>query len=192
MVFDNYKKAYARIEVPEILLEQAAQKMQKARNKPEEHNKVGRGWYAGLATSCLMIVILLFVFLQLASPNFILTDLNDKQFTGEVLLTNGIIKFHEPAKYYITPLLGSTDDELPEKFEEKPLFTTATAPGQLPDQCDPGLILDSNINGTPLHVGVRGAGLYFAQFMYEDTGYYIEGFNVSQTKFIKEIYKILK
>jgi len=190
--FDNYKKAYARIEIPESLLAQTSQKMQIAKAKQKEQIRIGHGWYAWLTTACLMIVVLLFVFFQLASPQFILTDLNDKQFTHQVLLTNGFVTFHEPTKYYITPLLGFAEEELPEKSEEKPFLTTITAPGHLPEQCDLSLVQDSIINGTSLYVGTKGPGIYFAQFMHEGTGYYIEGINVSQTKFIKEIHKILK
>jgi len=104
-----------------------------------------------------------------------------------VEVVNGTLIFHESDGSDLPIHLGT-----PDASELQPSITVTTAQGSLPEQCDKTLVMDSTINGTPLHVGVRGANSYFAQFIYEDVGYYIEGENITQAQFIKEIYNILK
>ena len=65
--------------------------------------------------------------------------------------------------------------------------------GKLPPQCDPKRAENSHINNKPLAVGVtKDTKTYWAQFMLDGAGFYIETTDISQEEFIKTLHSFFK
>ena len=72
---------------------------------------------------------------------------------------------------------------------EEGVLEISASKGKLPPQCDPRRAEDSQIGDKPLAAGVsKDNKTYWAQFMLDDVGFYIETTNISQEEFIKTLH----
>ena len=184
MGLENYKQTYEKIEVPPELLARTAKKMREAQTKGGKFTKTERIWHIGLVTSCLTVMVLMTVFIQIAYTNYLIGN----------QIKNGLITFHEAPISFVMPAhFGKVEEKPHKQSEKKPLISIVTD-RCLPNQCDTSLEMDSVINGIPLYIeeSVSSPKYYNAKFIHNGLGYYVKGENISQIRFVKEISKILK
>ena len=109
-------------------------------------------------------------------------------------LPEGMVVEHESAVVYVSADGGIHRDCYTMRFtSDDGALEISISKGKLPPQCDTKRGEDSHIGNKSLAVGVsKDNNTYWAQFMLDDAGVYIETTNISQEEFIKTLHSFFK
>ena len=211
-MLENYKTVLEEIEVPQELVQATARKMMQAqlqsqaqtqpRYRHQSRPAVRFMRIAAPAAACLAVVLLSFMMLRtlFAEQDFILTPMEDGIHIEQVELTDGSLVFLSENKRLVNLPQFARPDVQTQGYSEEffeldngGLLSVVKLEGRLPPSADPARAKDSVINGNHLAVGVYdGFGIYWAQFMLDGVGHYVQGENLTQEDFIRLLHELFE